>query len=396
MGRPTLDIGTHGDIRTYPLTPEGATPEKWRACTLYRGADGVTRQIERRGPTEAKAKAAVRRACRDHAEHATQPGKQVKLADIAPLWLKHIERKKTDSTHERYKITLRSMILPRIGQLQVTEISPGRLDDWQDELETAGYAPNTRRFAKAVVTGILQFAVRKSILSSNPARHMSRIEGGARKKPRAFDPDELVRFLDELHADQIAEKYGLKTILLFLLGTGLRIGEALGMRWCDVTVGATPAESEIRVTGNVVYVDGKGLVRHEGKTFKAARTLSMPEFVHMLLTVHRPSDAAAEEPLFPSSSLSWRSPNTVQTGIRRLRHRIGFEWMTSHVFRKTVATELDRAGHSARQIADHLGHAQISTTQNTYLGRGQANPEAAGVLDSVHRRRPVQTGNAQR
>jgi integrase len=45
-----------------------------------------------------------------------------------------------------------------------------------------------------------------------------------------------------------------------------------------------------------------------------------------------------------------------------------------------VATRLYDAGLSARQIADHLGHSRPSLTQDGYLGRGTANPEAAAAL----------------
>ena len=55
--------------------------------------------------------------------------------------------------------------------------------------------------------------------------------------------------------------------------------------------------------------------------------------------------------------------------------------MTSHVLRKTVATRLDEAGLSARQIADHLGHNRPSLTQDVYMGRGMAAPEAAKALE---------------
>jgi integrase len=46
---------------------------------------------------------------------------------------------------------------------------------------------------------------------------------------------------------------------------------------------------------------------------------------------------------------------------------------------------MDRAGLSARQIADHLGHSKISMTQDRYLGRRAVGDEAAEVLDRVHR-----------
>jgi integrase len=60
--------------------------------------------------------------------------------------------------------------------------------------------------------------------------------------------------------------------------------------------------------------------------------------------------------------------------------------VTAHVFRKTAATELDRAGLTARQIADQLGHAKVSTTQDRHLGRRAGDPEVAAALDRAHRR----------
>jgi transcriptional regulator with XRE-family HTH domain len=56
-------------------------------------------------------------------------------------------------------------------------------------------------------------------------------------------------------------------------------------------------------------------------------------------------------------------------------------WIRSHALRKTTATALDRAGHTARQIADQLGQAKVSITQDIYLGRQAANPTAAQALE---------------
>jgi integrase len=47
---------------------------------------------------------------------------------------------------------------------------------------------------------------------------------------------------------------------------------------------------------------------------------------------------------------------------------------------KTVATRLDEADLSAREIADHLGHARLAMTQDVYMGRGVASAAAAQVL----------------
>lgn len=56
-------------------------------------------------------------------------------------------------------------------------------------------------------------------------------------------------------------------------------------------------------------------------------------------------------------------------------------WIKSHALRKTTATALDNAGHTARQIADQLGQAKVSITQDIYMGRQAANPAAAQALE---------------
>jgi integrase len=56
-------------------------------------------------------------------------------------------------------------------------------------------------------------------------------------------------------------------------------------------------------------------------------------------------------------------------------------WIRSHALRKTTATALDQAGQTARQIADQLGQAKVSITQDTYLHRRPANPAAAQALE---------------
>jgi integrase len=55
--------------------------------------------------------------------------------------------------------------------------------------------------------------------------------------------------------------------------------------------------------------------------------------------------------------------------------------VTSHVYRKTVATLMDTAGLTARQAADELGHAKMSKTQDAYFGRRSGPTGAATVLE---------------
>ena len=90
-------------------------------------------------------------------------------------------------------------------------------------------------------------------------------------------------------------------------------------------------------------------------------------------------------PLFSDALGRWRDPSNTSRAFREARDAAGFSWVTSHVFRKTCATILDEAGMSARDIADQLGHARPSMTQDVYMGRKIVNPLTAAALDAAMR-----------
>jgi integrase len=85
--------------------------------------------------------------------------------------------------------------------------------------------------------------------------------------------------------------------------------------------------------------------------------------------------------VFPSTRGTWRDVSNTERAFREAMRRAGFEWVTPHVFRKTVATVMDARGRSARDIADQLGHANPSMTQDVYMGRGLVNPAGTDDLE---------------
>jgi len=88
-------------------------------------------------------------------------------------------------------------------------------------------------------------------------------------------------------------------------------------------------------------------------------------------------------PVFPAPLGGWRDPSNTQADLRDAFTAAGFDWVTSHVFRKTVATLMDQAGLSSRAAADQLGHANTSMTTDVYFGRKVATTGAAAVLEAL-------------
>ena len=85
--------------------------------------------------------------------------------------------------------------------------------------------------------------------------------------------------------------------------------------------------------------------------------------------------------IFPSSTGTLRDPDNFGKQWREVRESLGLPDVSSHSFRKTVATLIDDSGLSARIGADQLGHARPSMTQDVYMSRGRVHTEVAAVLD---------------
>ncbi len=163
------------------------------------------------------------------------------------------------------------------------------------------------------------------------------------------------------------------------VATGCRISEVLGLRWSDVNLGTRT----VSITGKVTGVKGRGLVRDNNtKTEAGKRVLPLPTFaVAMLLARQVSAETNMHDVVFPSSVGTLRDPDGVSKQWRRVRDALGYEWVTSHTFRRTLATIIDAEGMTARIGADQLGHRHISMTQDVYMGRGKVHTEVAEALD---------------
>ncbi len=124
------------------------------------------------------------------------------------------------------------------------------------------------------------------------------------------------------------------------------------------------------------------------KTDAGTRTLVLPRWCVTMLreraAVLRLSEQdRGTQPVFSAPLGGWRDPSNTQADLRDAFVAAGFDWVTSHVFRKTVATLMDNAGLSSRAAADQLGHANTSMTTDVYFGRKIATTGAAAVLEAL-------------
>jgi integrase len=189
----------------------------------------------------------------------------------------------------------------------------------------------------------------------------------------------LRKLLAKLRADDYCQQNDLVDPITVLIATGLRRSELLALRWTDFD----ETTATLTVAGKVVRVAGEGLQRiDDTKSDAGRRTIPLPRFAVDVLRERRTHPYLSGLPvIFPSTAGTLRDPNNLGKQWRKVRDELGMPGVTTHSFRKTVATLIDEDGLSARVGADHLGHAKVSMTQDRYMSRGRVHNEVAALLD---------------
>lgn len=364
MGRPPLPLGTWGTITTEKVH-EGT----FRSLTRFRDHDGKTRRVTATGPS----KAAAERALRDVPSRRSAPAGELvtaetRLFDLADLWITGLETEGRieQSTINEYRRVLDHLVLPSMGGLRLREATTGRLDRLL--LKLREQSVNRQRKAKLVLGAMFDIAVRHDAIPVNPLRATSRVHR-PKQETKALRIDDLVEIRAAVRRWLDADRTGprangdIADIIDLMLATGCRIGEVLALRWSDLDLDGDL--TTLAVTGTIKTESGKGTYRKSTpKSDASRRTVVLPPFATELLRVRREFATPNQyDAVFATRNGTWHQVVNIERRWRQIRKDTGFEWVTPHTFRKTVASLISEAttselasrqlGHSSSQVTDH-------------------------------------------
>jgi integrase len=393
-GRPRLPLNTTGEIRTMKVA------DKWKALANHRDPDGRTRQYERTAATKTAAINRLKQALATKTQAAEGRGhinSRTRMNALAQNYFEDLNERVeqgglSPGTVRLYRSHWDNHGKPELGELTVIEADVQTLDRFLRELRK--HSPTVAKTTRAVLSGMMQIATRYNAIPTNPVRDVSRIIG-AQKAVRALEPGEAVDLWtkltglaktpgDSLWAQQRSNPPPkvhpyLPDLVLWMLGTSLRISQALAVHWPWIDLD----EATAAVGPNIIRVKGAGLLINRGTSKTKEQVLDLPEPVVAMLLLRRETALNPLGPVFPDSVGGLRDPHNTLGDLRRALDMAGYEWVTSHTFRKTVATVLDDAGLSARQIADQLSHSRPSMTQDRYMARKARNPKAVSAIEAM-------------
>jgi len=306
--------------------------------------------------------------------------------EVAKEWL--YDYKKTnvkESTFEQLEVIVRLHILPTFGHKRIMRIHRPEIKRWLDkfgEVDEDGkekYSFGSRLKYLSVLKSIFHYAVHElEVLEKNPADKLKvpvQDSVAMMKDVKYFSLIDLNTLLDFMKAykHQRFPEYQLYYMLMYFLSqTGLRISEALALRWSDFNGDKITVDKQVRRDNNnnleITTLKNSSSYRTikiekevvlELKKFKSRQN----ELILGNKRFHRNEDGI----VFQNCHGHYLTPSTVRDSIRDYCKKAGVEYKGTHGFRHTHAVLSLEAGASIKFVSQRLGHKTIKTTADTYL-----------------------------
>lgn len=247
------------------------------------------------------------------------------------------------STAGNYESNVRLHILPLLGGIPLVRLQAADIRRLVDDLERRGKSPGTVHKVVNVLGIALNAAVRERIIPENPARFV--------RLPR-IDRD-AVRAVSHEQADAIRDAvtgHWLEHIVRLLLGSGIRLGEAIGLDQGDLMLD----ESFIRVRVSKTHIRA---VRISSDAVSALRQ-----------ALGKAPRRGPNEPVFfaPGKPRQRMVGTSVSHALPRLLAEHGLPALSPHKLRHATATLMLADGVPMRVIAEQLGHRNPAVTARIY------------------------------
>lgn len=292
-------------------------------------------------------------------------GPNQSLAQYLERWLEEgVRHSVRPKTYANYELCVRRL-LPDLGRVRLRALTPEHIQHALGNLIDRGLAARTVRQVHMVLRCSLKQAVLWRLLASNPS--------DAVKPPRPVRREMRTLSEEEVHR-LLASTAGTRhhSLWVFLVTTGVRLGEALALRWADIDL----VEGRATIRRALQRQRGLGMVFVEPKSSRGRRTVSFPGETLEVLAAHREdldrerSHAGEQwqenDLVFPSPVGRPRDLCYLSFTFHRGLDRAGLPRLRIHDLRHTAATHLLNKHVHPKVVQELLGHSTIAITLDTY------------------------------
>ena len=230
----------------------------------------------------------------------------------------------------------------------------------------------------------IQYAYENDVIRSNPCKKSVKSDmGRPSEEKRALTLDEQRKFLYAVVGLSYENQYR------FILQTGLRVGELIGLRWQDIDF----ANRKITIQRTMEYRASTGAwIEGPPKTKSGYREIPLTDEAAKLLERQRIKNDRIENivPQWMDTVFLCRNGtpvknSTYDTALYKISERTGLPHFSMHVLRHTFATRCIEAGMRPKTLQMLLGHSNIGITMNLYVHvtEDEKHKEVEKVADAL-------------
>jgi integrase len=307
------------------------------------------------------------------------------LSAYADEWLRvRAGRRRRPATVNEYAWRLHKYVLPRIGGLRLRELTVPVVEDLLDELAGAKLSKATVVAIRNALAALLSDALKARHVTVNVARLAQLPESMPGNPARARAGIPTTAEVQALLAKCAGHE--LEPLVLLLVGTGARIGEALAMTWDDLDLDAARWSVRRTVTRTEV---GAAVLGDRTKTGQV-RTLYLPPEVVVSLRKQRARVARQQVAsahwvevglVFPTSIGTVQDPHNARRDFKVLAKSAGFPGSFHGLRHHFASVAVGQAPDVS--VAKVLGHRKTSTTTDLYAHLRDSDAERIGVAVNV-------------
>jgi integrase len=302
-----------------------------------------------------------------HTQGVLSPPSRLTLGEWAREWLRQGEGRWRPSTHRRRRQVL-GPVAEKLGRVRLSRLSPLHIATLLEDLRREGMGTRSLQLVWATLHTCLEDARDMGIIGDNPVTRVPRPRHEAREA-QDWSLEDMRSFLRAA----LEDSRPLAWMLALMLMTGLRPGEALGLRWEDIDWDA----EALRVRRSLTWA---GSSWHIGrpKTRAGERAVALPALaLEMLSRLPRGKGFVFWDKAPPTTK-------QVSKAMASLCQRARVPRRPAHYLRHCHASLLAASGLDVKSLQRRLGHSQASVTLDVYAhALGEMDRRAAQLLDAT-------------